>query len=68
MDLVLCDFWKVQKVSYRSPLIKEGQLSVTGKSMGTEYLSAAGGLSLPKNSVVRLSDSPSMAIVFLPWT
>ena len=39
------------------PLIQEGQLSVTGESMCTKYC-----LSLPRKSVVRLTDCPDMTI------
>ena len=41
------------------PLIQEGQLSVTGESMCTKYLR---GLSLPRKSVVRLTDHPDMIL------
>ena len=45
-------------------LIQEGQLSVTGESMCTKYwLTAQKGRSLPKDSVVRLTDHPEMTIV-----
>ena len=40
-------------------LIQDGQLSLTGKSMAT-MVNCLGGLSLPRNSVVRLTDSPDM--------
>ena len=44
-------------------LIQEEQLSVTGKSMGIEYcLNCVEGLSLSRNSVVRLTDHPDMTI------
>ena len=42
------------------PLIQEGQLSVTVESMCTKY--CLGGLSLPRKSVVRLTDRPDMAL------
>ena len=45
------------------PLIQEGQLSVTGKSMCTEVLvNRLGGLSLSRKSVVRLTDRPDMTL------
>ena len=37
------------------PLIQEGQLSVTGERMGTEYLVICLG-GVPRNSVARLTD------------
>ena len=43
-------------LSFLLQLIQEGQLSVTGESMFTEYLS------LPRKSVVRLTDRPDMTI------
>ena len=52
-----------QILSFLLPLIQEGQLSVTGGSMCTKYwLSAYGGLRLPRKSVVRLTDRPDMPI------
>ena len=51
--------------SFLLPLIQEGQLSVTGESMCTCHLvlvNGLGGLSLPRNSVVRLTDRPDMTI------
>ena len=46
-------------LSFLLPLIQEGQLSVTGESMCTKYL---GGLSLPRKSVVRLTNRPDMTL------
>ena len=44
-------------------MIQEGQLSVTGESMCTKYwINHLGGLSLPRKSVVRLTDRPDMAL------
>ena len=40
------------------PLIKEGQLSVTGEVL----VSSVGCLSLPRKSVVRLTDRPDMTL------
>ena len=47
-------------LSFLLPLIQEGQLSVTGESMCTKYW--LGGLSLPRKSVVRLTDCPAMTL------
>ena len=47
-------------LSFLLPLFQEGQLSVTGKSMCTKY--RLGGLSLPRKSVVRLTDRPDMTL------
>ena len=49
-------------LSFFLPLFQEGQLSVTGKSMCTKYWLTAikGGLNLPMESVVRLTDRPDM--------
>ena len=47
-------------LSFLLPLIQEGQLSVTGKSMCT--INHLGGLSLPRKSVARLTDCPNMTI------
>ena len=45
-------------------MIPEGQLSVTAKTYVHEVLvNHLGGLSLPRKSVVRLSDCPDMTIV-----
>ena len=46
------------------PLVQEGQLSVTGKSMCSKYcmVNCLGGLSLPRESVVRLTDCPDMTL------
>ena len=41
------------------PLIQEGQLLVTGESILVNHL---GGLSLPRKSVVRLTDRPHMTL------
>ena len=41
-------------------LIQEEQLEVIGESMCTEY--TLGGLRLPRNSVLRLTDHPDMTI------
>ena len=50
------------------PLIQEGQLSVTGKSMCIEVLiNHLGGLSLPRKSVVRLTDRPDMTLDVYPF-
>ena len=44
-------------------LIQEGQLSVTGKKYVHEVLvNSLGGQSLPRKSVIRLTDLPSMTI------
>ena len=48
-------------------LIQEGQLSVTGKSMCTYLVlvDCLGGLSLPRNSMVRLTDDhPDITLAF----
>ena len=45
-------------LSFLLPLIQEGQLSVTGKSM----VNRLGGLSLPRKSVVGLTDRPDMTL------
>ena len=48
------------------PLIQEVQLSVTGESMCTKYwLTALRGLSLPRNSLSRLTEQLSMALIVL---
>ena len=53
-------------LSFLLPLFHEGQLSVTGESMCTKYLlvNRLGGLSLPRKSVVRLTDRPDMTLMF----
>ena len=44
-------------------VLQEGQLSVTDKSMSTLVLvKHLGGLSLPRNSVIRLTYCPNMTI------
>ena len=46
-------------LSFLLPMIQVGQLSVTGESMCTKYwFTALESLSLPRKSVVRLTDSP----------
>ena len=47
-------------LSFLLPLSQEGQLSVTGESMCT--VNRLGGLSLPRKSVVRLTDRPDMTL------
>ena len=49
-------------LSFLLPLFQEGQLSVTGESMCTKYCNRLGGLSLPRKSVVRLTDRPDMTL------
>ena len=51
-------------LSFLLPLIQEGQLSVTGKSMCKKYwlIAIIGGLRLPRKSVVRLTDRPDMTL------
>ena len=49
-------------LSFLLPLFQEGQLSVTGESMCTKYWLTLGGLSLPRKSVVRLTDRPDMTL------
>ena len=52
-------------LSFLLPLFQEGQLSVTGESMCTKYWLTAfglGGLSLPRKSVIRLTDHPDMTL------
>ena len=45
------------------PFFQEGQLSVTGESMCQKVLvNRLGSLSLPKKSVVRLTDRPDMTL------
>ena len=44
-------------------VLQEGQLSVTDKSMSTLVMTDhIGGLSLPRNSVIRLTYCPNMTI------
>ena len=51
-------------LSFLLSLIQEGHLSVTGESM----VNRLGGLSLPRKSVVRLTDRPDMTIaVYRGW-
>ena len=47
-------------MSFLLPLFQEGQLSVTGESMCTKYW--LGGLSLPRKSVIRLTDRLDMTL------
>ena len=47
-------------LSFLLPLFQEGQLSVTGESMYKVLFNRLGGLSLPRKSVVRLTDRPDM--------
>ena len=50
-------------LSFLLLLFQEGQLSVTGESMKYEVLvNRLGGLSLPRKSVVRLTDRPDMTL------
>ena len=50
-------------LSFLLPLFQEGQLSVTGESMCHEVLvNRLGGLSLPRKSMVRLTDRPDMTL------
>ena len=49
-------------LSFLLPLIQEGRLSVTGKSLYTEYLLNRSGLSLPRKSVVGLTDRSGMTV------
>ena len=50
-------------LSFLLPLFQEGQLSATGESMCTKYwLTAYGCLSLPRKSVVTLTDRPDMTL------
>ena len=49
-------------LSFLLLLIQEGQLSVTGESMCTKYWLHLGGLSLPRKSLVRLTDHPDMTV------
>ena len=43
-------------------LIQEGQLSVSGESMCSKLINRLGCLSLPRKSVVRLTDRPDMTL------
>ena len=43
-------------------LFQEGQLSVTGESVHEVLVNCLGGLSLPRKSVVRLTDHPDMTL------
>ena len=55
------DTWSGHILWFLLPLIQEGQLSVTGESMCTLVLvNCLGGLSLPRQSVVRLTDRPDI--------
>ena len=50
-------------LSFLLPLNQEGRLSVTGESMCTKYwLTPLGGVSLPRKSVVRVTDRPDMTL------
>ena len=50
-------------LSFLLPLFQEGQLSVTGGKYVHEVLvNRLGGLSLPRKSVIRLTDCPDMTI------
>ena len=51
-------------LSFLRSLILEGQLSVTGESMCTVLINHLEGLSLPRKSVVSLTDHPDMTILF----
>ena len=54
---------KSHVLSFLLPLYQEGQLSVTGESIVHEVLvNCLVGLSLPGESVVRLTDRPDMTI------
>ena len=44
------------------PLFQEGQLSVNGKYVHEVLVNLLGGLSLPRKSVVRLTDRPDMTL------
>ena len=49
-------------LSFFLPLFQEGQLSVTGESVHEVLVNRLGGLSLPRKSVVRLTDRPDMTL------
>ena len=50
-------------LTFLPPLIQEGQLSVTGENYVHEELANRfGGISLPRKSVVRLTDRPDMTL------
>ena len=50
-------------LSFLHPLIQEGQLSVTGERCVYEVLvNRLGGLSLPRKSVVRLTERPDITV------
>ena len=50
-------------LSFLLPLFQERQLSVTGEKYVHEVLvNRLGGLSLPRKSVVRLTDRPDMTL------
>ena len=50
-------------LSFLLPLFQEGQLTVTGESYVHKVLAnRLGGLSLPRKSVVRLTDRPDMTL------
>ena len=49
------------------PLIQEGQISVSGKSMCTKYWLTAEKGCVPRNSVARLTDHRYMAEILLLW-
>ena len=57
------DTWSGHILWFLLPLIQVGQLSVTGESMCKLVLvNHLGGLSLPRKSVVRLTDSPNITV------
>ena len=49
-----------QILSFLLPLIQEEQMSVTGKSVHEVLVNRLGGLSLPRKSVLRLTDRPDV--------
>ena len=49
-------------LSFLLPLIQEGQLSVTGNYVHKVLINRLEGLSLPRKSVVRLTDHPDMTL------
>ena len=47
------------------PLMQEGQLSVTGKGIGTVLVNCLEGLSLPRKNIVRLTDQVDITLLVL---
>ena len=45
--------------------MQEGQLSVTGKGIGTVLVNCLEGLSLPRKNIVRLTDQVDITLLVL---